>query len=94
VQLRQSNDSSDALYRQKQALKALDGLLQREYQHELNEYKVHKKITNLLCDMGFLISENPRSSNLTRYHRLVKKTERHMIVVTYRVRRRLIQKPS
>jgi len=54
---------------------------------------VHKKIANLMCDLGFLVSENPRDSGLTNYHRIVKKTDRHMIVVTYKVRRRLIRDP-
>jgi hypothetical protein len=74
-------------------LKALNALLQREYSHEVSQYKVHKKIANMLCDMGFVLSENPPSSGLTRYHRIVKQTDRHMIVVTYKVRRRLIQLP-
>jgi hypothetical protein len=54
---------------------------------------VHKKLANLMCDLGFLVSENPRDSGLTNYHRIVKQTERHMIVVTYKVRRRLIRDP-
>lgn len=52
-------------------------------------YKVDKKIANLMCDMGFLMSEEPRG----QHQRLVKKTDRHMIVVTYKVRRRLITSP-
>lgn len=39
------------------ALKALNSCLQREYAFELNNYKVHKKIANLICDMGFILSE-------------------------------------
>ena len=54
---------------------------------------MHKKLANLMCDLGFLVSENPRDSGLTNYHRIVKQTERHMIVVTYKVRRRLIRDP-
>lgn len=76
------------------ALKALNALLQREYASEVKEYKIHKKIANTLCDLGFMMSENPRDSGLSQYHRLVKQTDRHLIVVTYKVRRRLIQAPK
>ncbi len=71
----------------------MNSLLQREYASEVSEYKVHKQIANKLCDMGFLMSENPRDSGLNQYHRIVKQTDRHMIVVTYKVRRRLIETP-
>ena len=70
-------------------LKALNSLLQREYAHEVEGYKVDKKIANLMCDMGFLMSEEPGG----QHQRLIKKTDRHMIVVTYKVRRRLITSP-
>jgi len=75
-------------------LKALNACLQREYAHEVEHYKIHKKIANLICDMGFILSESPASSGLTRYHRLVKQTDRHLIVVTYKLRRRLIRDPT
>lgn len=38
-------------------MKSLDALLQREYAHELKNYKIHKKIANMICDMGFIVSE-------------------------------------
>jgi hypothetical protein len=50
-------------------------------------------MANLMCDLGFMLSENHRETGLTNYHRIVKKTDRHMIVVTYKVRRRLIKDP-
>ena len=81
--INQATSNEDRIYRQQQGLKALNALLQREYAHELKEYKVHKKIANVMCDLGFVISENPTSSGLDKYHRLVKQTEKHMIVVTY-----------
>ena len=54
------------------ALRALNACLQREYAFEVEEYKIQKKIANLICDMGFVISDNVPSSGLTKYHRLVK----------------------
>ena len=56
----------------------------------MEHYKLHKKIANLICDMGFILSESPRDSKLSNYHRLVKQTDKHLIVVTYNVRRRII----
>ena len=44
-----------------------------------------------MCEMGFMVSEN--GPELNQFHRLVKKTEKHMIVVTYKIKRRLIKSP-
>ena len=46
-----------------------------------------------MCDLGFVVSENQKETGLDNYHRIIKKTDRHMIVVTYSVRRRLIRDP-
>jgi hypothetical protein len=52
---------------------------------------VHKKIANLMCEMGFMMSDN--GPELNQFHRLIKKTDKHMIVVTYKIKRRLIKSP-
>jgi hypothetical protein len=44
--------------------------------------------------MGFILSENPIKSGLTHYHRMIKQTEKHMIIVTYKIRSRLFIDPK
>lgn len=44
-----------------------------------------------MCEMGFMMSDN--GPELNQFHRLIKKTEKHMIVVTYKIKRRLIKSP-
>ena len=73
-------------------MKSLDSLLQREFEHELTDYQVHKKITNMICDMGFLIKDTEKHEKANRFHSLVKQTDRHMIVITYEIRRRFLDK--
>ena len=75
-------------------MKVLNSCLQRELKHEMKEYTVDKKIANLICDMGFIMSENPKESGRSKFHRLIKQTDKHMIVVTYKIRRRLIDVPK
>jgi hypothetical protein len=84
-------------------LRALDACLQREYAYETNNYKLHKKMANLITDLGFLIADTPqvqhadptvKSGLNSMFHKLIKKTDRHMIVVTYKLRRRLIITPK
>ena len=42
--------------------------------------------------MGFIVSDN--SLECGKYHRLIKQTPEHMIIVTYRLRSRLIMDPT
>lgn len=62
--------------------------------HENANYKVHKKIANIICDMGFIIADSPKEKHNDKYHRLIKQTDKHMIVVTYEIRKRLIETPK
>jgi hypothetical protein len=57
------------------ALTNLNALLQREYSHELRNYTVHKKMANMICDLGYLVADNPVSSSHSKYHRLIKQTD-------------------
>ena len=75
----------------------MKGLLQREYLHERSVYSVDKRIANLISDMGFAIADHETEGNEGgKFHRLVKRTDQHMIVVTYELRERLVcpQKPG
>ena len=83
-------------YRNKANLINLKGLLQREYQYERESYSIDKRIANLICDMGFAIHDQDLDSTTqevevgaTKFHRLVKRTNKHMIVVLYEIRNRL-----
>ena len=37
-------------------------MLLREYHDEKTNYNLHKHVTNLMCDMGFVISEDTTKS--------------------------------
>ena len=39
--------------------------------------------------MGFVIADSPKEKHCDKYHKLIKKTDKHLIVVTYEVRNRL-----
>lgn len=49
-----------------------------------------------MCDMGFLITDvpPPNKGMPLKFHKLIKQTESHMIVVTYRIKSRLIINPK
>ena len=71
-------------------------MLQREYKYERENYSIDKRIANLICDMGFAIHDQDLDSKThelevgaTKFHRLVKRTDKHMIVVLYEIRNRL-----
>ena len=67
-------------------------LLEREYAWEKEQYKVDKRIANLLCDMGFVIADQDKDKS--KFHRLIKQTEKHLVIVTYELRPRLICPPN
>ncbi|CDW79904.1 mitochondrial glycoprotein [Stylonychia lemnae] len=79
-------------YRTHSALKKLNHMLLREYCDEKDDYFLHKHITNLICDMGYVISEDSLKSPQDIFHKLIKQTDEFMIVVHYGVRRRLFQR--
>lgn len=58
VKKRAMTNTDDLEFRQKTALTSLNGMLQREYKHELGLYKVDRRIANLVCHMGFLLSDS------------------------------------
>lgn len=65
-------------------------LLEREYAWEKENYSVDKRVANLLCQMGFALADTPGS----KFQRLIKQTDKHLVIVTYEVRSRLICPPS
>ena len=69
--------------------------IQREFIHELEEYQVNKKIINMLCDMGYVIKDwQKRGSVGVRMQSLVKKTHKHLIVINFDFRKRIIVGPE
>ena len=91
--------------KQRASFVSLKALLEREYLHEKELYSIDKRIANLMTDMGFAIADQSADSQgqgtgkvgdvtSTKFHRLVKRTDKHMIVVTYQLRSRLLHKMS
>jgi hypothetical protein len=63
----------------------------------LNEYKFNKTILNKICDMGFSIVERDYETKGIRGSKtssLVKKTSKHMIVINFEYRRRIMLDPN
>ena len=87
-----------AAFRHTNALDNLRGLLTREYTYETDIYKINKHMANLVTDMGFVLADSDLSQSdsvkQTKYHRLIKQTPDHLIVVTYEIRKRLICPPN
>lgn len=71
---------------------SLLALFEREYAWEKENYKVDKRIVNLLSDMGFVVAD--QDSDKSKFHRLIKQTDKHLVIVTYEVRTRLICPPE
>jgi hypothetical protein len=52
-------------------------------------------MANLLSDMGFLLAESDNPLEIpSKFHRLIKHTSSHLIVITYEIRRRLVCPPK
>ncbi len=49
--------------KQKYAMTSLLALLEREYAWEKEQYKVDKRIANLLSDLGFVIADQDNSGD-------------------------------
>ena len=69
-------------------------MLQREYQNELDLYKIDRRIANLICHMGFVLADSQTENGHKLTQKLVKKTNKHLIVVSYDIRKRLICPPD
>ena len=65
-------------------------LMEREYAWEKQNYKVDKRVLNLVSEMGFMIADQEDSM----FQRLVKQTDHHLVIVTYRLRPRIINPPK
>ena len=63
------NDTSQ--FQKTQARITLAKSLEREYQAEIDEYKIDKQLVNLVTDMGYLIKDHKDSTLMN----LVKKSE-------------------
>jgi hypothetical protein len=80
-------------YRQETALKQLNHHLQREFNYELQSFEIDKRVANLVCDMGYLIQDT-KDPSCNKLHRLVKRSDSHLVVVCYEIRSRLMDPPS
>ena len=71
-------------------------LLEREYAFEKEKYSLDKRIVNLLSDMGFIVVDQSvgASGTPSLHHRLLKQTDKNLIMVTYPVRKRLEPLPA
>jgi hypothetical protein len=50
-------------------------------------------MANLLSEMGFLIADNDHDSP-QKMHRLLKQTDKHLVLIKYEIRKRLICPPD
>ena len=65
--------------------------MKREFAYELENFELDKRVVNLICDMGFIVQEQPDNSFI---HRLVKHMPSHLIIVKFEIRRRIIDPPD
>ena len=69
--------------------------IEREFVYEIEEYKVNKRILNMLCDMGYIIKDWRKGASAgVRMQSLVKKTNKHLIVINFDYRRRIVLGPE
>jgi len=68
----------------------------REFEGELEEYTINKHIINLLSNMGFIIKEHESTNGMRGGKRtsLVKQTHKHLLMVNFDYRRRIILSPK
>ena len=78
--------------KQRFAVTSLKALLEREYAWEKQNYSVDKRIANLVSEMGFAVADQQNGSS--KFHRLIKQTDKHLVVITYEIRKRLICPPE
>ena len=87
-------------FRRYSELVILHSSLLREYNHEVASYKLNEYIVNLITDMGFIIEnrdlkyrkkQNVENSIISRGQTLIKKTPKHMILVNFDYRHRIIK---
>ena len=72
------NDTSK--FKETQAKITLAKSLEREYQAEIDEYKIDKQLINLVTDMGYLIKDHKDSTLMS----LIKKSDKHVVQVNLR----------
>lgn len=66
-------------------MKQLNAHFQREFQFEMDRFQLDKRVANLICDMDFLVQDNPDKSQ-TKFNRLVKRSNKHLVLITYELR--------
>ena len=59
----------------------------------MDRFQLDKRVANLICDMDFLVQDNPDKSQ-TKFNRLVKRSNKHLVLITYELRQRLIVPPT
>ena len=82
------NDTSQ--FKKTQSRITLAKSLEREFQAEINEYKIDKTLLNLVTDMGYLIKDNKSNTLMS----LIKKSDKHVVQINLRQRKRLIEGPK
>lgn len=79
-------------------MSALLNTIEREYLAERDEYKLNKPIVNLLTDLGFTIAPVESyaygGTDQSKIQRLIKTTRKHMIVVNFSFKARIIEGPQ
>ena len=97
LEILEQDQKSRQGFAQEVAQQTLNYSLQREFKHEVEDYRLNKRIVNLLCDMGYVIKERDHEDSGLRGSRtssLVKKTAKHMIIINYDYRRRIMLMPE
>jgi hypothetical protein len=68
----------------------MDASLQKEFEFEMTLYSLNKNIINTISDMGYIIKDRPGGLRQC----LVKKSHKHLIIINYDFRRRIIESPE
>ena len=72
----------------------LDNSFLREFENELKEYSINKRILNLLTNMGYVIKEHSGMGvRGSKHTSLVKTTHKHLISINFDYRRRIVIGP-
>ena len=90
----QLNEKVRSTPKQRDSIISMIALLEREYAWEKENYNIDKRIVNLVSDMGFVIADSDHTAKNEKFQRLLKQTDKHLIVVQYEVRKRLIIPPE
>ena len=58
----------------------------------MDDYRLNKKILNMICEMGFVIKDHEPDAILgSKRQSLIKKSHKHLIMVNFEYRKRIIR---